>query len=195
MTAVRLLPASGYREMPWKNGGGITAEIAAYPVGAPLDQFEWRVSMAHVTSDGAFSNFPQTDRTLTLVEGNGVVLTIAGQDREVTPDSPPVSFPADVPTAARLPNGAITDLNVMTQRGLWRHHVRSALLAGSMTLTTSASTTIILLRQGALAVSGHELRAVLNPRDSLMAGAGCSIEIQAAGAEPAAFFLIELRPA
>jgi hypothetical protein len=63
------------------------------------------------------------------------------------------------------------------------------------TLTTSASTTIILLRQGALAVSSHELRAVLNPRDSLMAGAGCSSEIQPAGAQPDAFFLIELRPA
>ena len=34
---------------PWKNGGGVTREIAAYPHGAGFDTFIWRVSLADVT--------------------------------------------------------------------------------------------------------------------------------------------------
>ena len=50
--------------MPWKNGGGETAEIAVSPPGAALDDFDWRLSMARVETDGPFSAFPGIDRTL-----------------------------------------------------------------------------------------------------------------------------------
>ncbi len=44
--------------MPWKNGGGETAEIAVFPPSADLSEFGWRISMATVSSDGPFSAFP-----------------------------------------------------------------------------------------------------------------------------------------
>jgi environmental stress-induced protein Ves len=44
--------------MPWKNGGGETTEIAVFPDGAGLSDFDWRVSMARVDGDGPFSSFP-----------------------------------------------------------------------------------------------------------------------------------------
>lgn len=43
---------------PWKNGGGVTREIAAQPPGASLDGFAWRVSVADVAQPGPFSRFP-----------------------------------------------------------------------------------------------------------------------------------------
>ena len=110
--------------MPWKNGGGSTTEIAIGPVGASLDAFDWRISMAQVASDGPFSMFDSIDRTLAVIEGSGMELTIGGEAPVVLGHaSEPLSFPGDVPTTARLLAGDITDLNVMTRRGQFSHRV------------------------------------------------------------------------
>ena len=43
--------------VPWKNGGGTTAQVAAFPEESGFESFGWRLSMADVGSDGAFSPF------------------------------------------------------------------------------------------------------------------------------------------
>jgi uncharacterized protein len=80
--------------------------------------------MARVASDGPFSDFAGVDRSLAVVKGNGLVLT-TGENAPVTLSSgaDPVSFPGDAPTSARLTAGEITDLNVMTRRGRFRHRL------------------------------------------------------------------------
>lgn len=122
---MRIIRASDCKTTPWKNGGGSTTEIAAGPAGASLDAFDWRISMARVASDGPFSDFLGIDRTLTVIRGSGMVLTI-GNRAPVTLSHgmAPVSFPGDTPTSARLTAGEITDLNVMTRRGRFSHRVR-----------------------------------------------------------------------
>ncbi|MBL8575777.1 MAG: HutD family protein [Mesorhizobium sp.] len=130
---MHILRKEQYTRMPWKNGGGETAEIAVYPAGASVEDFGWRISMATVASDGPFSLFPGIDRTLSVLEGEGMVLDIEGQEPvTLTPASAPLSFPADVPTSAQLLGGPITDLNVMTRRAnvvhrVERHHVPGVL--------------------------------------------------------------------
>jgi environmental stress-induced protein Ves len=121
---MRIIRACDCKATPWKNGGGSTTEIAIGPAGASLDNFDWRISMARVASDGPFSDFPGIDRTLAVIKGNGMVLTI-GDRAPVTLSSGanPVSFPGDTPTSARLTAGEITDLNVMTRRGRFSHRV------------------------------------------------------------------------
>jgi uncharacterized protein len=121
---VRIIRAHDCKATPWKNGGGSTTEIAIGPAGASLEAFDWRVSMARVASDGPFSDFAGIDRTLAVVRGNGLMLTI-GEDAPVTLSSgaDPVSFSGDRPTSARLTDGEITDLNVMTRRGRFRHRL------------------------------------------------------------------------
>jgi environmental stress-induced protein Ves len=121
---VRIIRASDCKTTPWKNGGGSTTEIAVGPAGASLETFDWRVSMARVASDGPFSDFPGIDRTLAVINGKGLMLTI-GDDAPVTLSSGanPVSFSGDTPTSARLTAGEITDLNVMTRRGRFRHRL------------------------------------------------------------------------
>ena len=69
-----VLRAADHRTMPWKNGGGSTTEIAAAPDGAGIDAFDWRVSMAVVAADGPFSEFPGIDRTLSILDGSGLIL-------------------------------------------------------------------------------------------------------------------------
>src|SRR5260370_40387350 len=119
---LKIVRASDCLTTPWKNGGGSTTEIAAEPPGASLGTFDWRVSMAQCTSDGPFSSFPGIDRTLAVVRGSGLALTI-GNDAPVTLQrgSDPVHFAGDIATSARLIAGEITGLNVMTRRGHFSH--------------------------------------------------------------------------
>ena len=62
----------------WKNGLGVTREIAAYPPGSDLDSFGWRVSMASVDTGGPFSSFPGVDRQLAVLEGR-LALGVGGE--------------------------------------------------------------------------------------------------------------------
>lgn len=119
-----LLRAADHRRMPWKNGGGETVEIAVFPEGAGLADFDWRISMARVDGDGPFSEFPGIDRTLAILEGAGIVLDVDGDILRMTIDSAPHSFPADRPTSARLIDGTVIDFNVMSRRGKVAHEVR-----------------------------------------------------------------------
>ena len=102
------------RFSPWKNGGGETAEILAFPHGAGLDNFDWRLSTAIVASDGPFSTFPGVDRVLSVIEGV-MVLTIDGASHVVTSASEPFAFSGDTACAARVESGPVLDLNVMVR--------------------------------------------------------------------------------
>jgi uncharacterized protein len=110
--------------VPWKNGHGTTAEVAAFPQGSGFDTFGWRISMADVASDGPFSVFTGIDRTLIVVEGNGIELDVEGIAYRLDEASPKLSFSGDDTTTGRLLSGPIRDLNVMTRRGQFRHRTR-----------------------------------------------------------------------
>ncbi len=58
--AFRIIAPDSFRRMPWKNGGGETIEIMAFPEGADLAGFEWRVSMAKVAGDGPSRSFKES---------------------------------------------------------------------------------------------------------------------------------------
>ena len=122
--AARVVRNRDLVRVPWKNGGGTTAEIAAFPDGADFETFGWRVSMADVEADGAFSRFPGVDRTLVVVEGGGIELDVEGSSTLLDRSAPKLSFPGDAPTTGRLLAGPIRDLNVMTRRGRFMHRSR-----------------------------------------------------------------------
>ena len=118
---------------PWRNGGGVTREVMAFPPGADLAGFDWRVSIADVADDGPFSLFPGIDRLMAVLSGVGVRLEIEGQGAiDVGPGDAPAAFAGDGRTTGVLIDGAIRDLNVMTRRGvvaasLERLHVNGGL--------------------------------------------------------------------
>ncbi|MFI7319154.1 HutD family protein [Streptomyces venezuelae] len=110
-----LLRWTAYRTVPWRNGGGTTREVA--------EGAHWRVSVADVAGDGAFSHFPDTDRVITPVEGEGMRLTVSGTGHQVFPLAP-FALPGDAPTHCHLPSGPVRNLNVMTRRGRATARVR-----------------------------------------------------------------------
>ena len=123
---VRFLMPADYRSMPWKNGGGRTTEIAAFPPGATLDTFLWRVSLADVASDGPFSPFPGVDRTIVLLDGAGMRLRTGPRDLELTTPFAPHDFSGDEAIDCTLLAGPVRDFNVMFRRGRARGTVAVA---------------------------------------------------------------------
>lgn len=121
MTHPILLPAARRIASPWKNGGGVTSEVAVFPAGASMEDFLWRVSIAEVAEAGAFSRFPMVDRVLAVLEGS-LSLSIAGEDMPVLLSSATGAhaFPGDVDAHGAPLGGPVRDLNVMIRRGAWQ---------------------------------------------------------------------------
>ena len=150
---MRILRNADYREMQWKNGGGTTTEIAVSPPGAATDGFDWRISMASVQSDGWFSEFPQADRTLSILEGSGIHLSLSGgTEVHIGPASEPFHFPADVPAYARLSEDPVIDLNVMTRRTRFTHRVIRLTSSKAVTWELTADITVFLATSAALQI-------------------------------------------
>ncbi|QUD90074.1 HutD/Ves family protein [Phenylobacterium montanum] len=164
---MRLIRTAEHRVMPWKNGLGSTTEIAVSPERARLEDFDWRVSMASVTTDGPFSAFAGVDRTLSVMDGAGIRLQVAGRGAEtLSPASPPYAFPGDQPTEAWLIDGPITDLNVMSRRGRLRHKVERLVLSTPLERPAPAAATLVLCRCGLVRIGGGD--AELGPLDGAL---------------------------
>ncbi|WP_374468861.1 HutD family protein [Phenylobacterium sp.] len=164
---MRLLSAADRRPSAWKNGGGVTTEIAAHPPGTGLSDFGWRVSVADVATDGPFSAFPGVERTLTLLEGAGMTLAIAGTEAPLTPDQPACRFGGEAATSAVLHEGPIRDLNVMSRRDAYAHTVERFVLTGATT-APPASAVIALAPQGGVEVEAAGDVLTLGPWDAAL---------------------------
>lgn len=154
---MKLYRAHDHKRMPWKNGGGETVEIAVFPPTASVDDFDWRISMATVASDGPFSIFPNIDRTLSILDGAGLSLKMeGGQDVALNGASLPFAFAADIAVAATLADGPVTDLNVMTRRGRYRHSVERITGRFSVNKEALSETVLVLVTGDALATSKNQ---------------------------------------
>jgi environmental stress-induced protein Ves len=191
---MRIIRAADCRRMPWKNGGGETVEIAISPDGAGIDDFDWRLSMARVETDGPFSLFAGIDRTLAVLEGEGIFLNVEGQNPlELTRSTAPLSFPADVPTSAALIAGPITDLNMMTRRGKAAHSVTRITVDKAYKLSSKAQELLLFCQSGTVRV-GADAALLLGPRETLHVR-GIPEVLQLRANSPADLFLIEIMAA
>lgn len=111
----QVINPESYRAMPWRNGLGTTVELLKQEL-SEGEGFAWRLSMADVVSDGAFSSFSGYDRTLLLVEGNGLTLDCAGELQRLDRPLQGARFRGEDATFATLHDGPVRDFNVMTLR-------------------------------------------------------------------------------
>lgn len=108
------LPAATRTQQPWRNGGGVTFEIARAPApaGSPRE-FLWRVSMARVDRPGPFSSFTGYTRLIAVVRGAGMRLRGIGvTDVELHPFRV-VRFDGALAVDGLLPHGPVDDFNVI----------------------------------------------------------------------------------
>jgi len=114
----RITPTD-HRVMPWKNGMGTTREIAIDPPGTAMADagFRWRLSIADVGQSGPFSAFPGIDRTIMVINGRGMVLTVAGEaPRRLDRCFEAFEFSGDRPADCQLIDGPVQDFNLMVNR-------------------------------------------------------------------------------
>jgi environmental stress-induced protein Ves len=106
---MKIVRASDLTEVRWKNGGGVTREIA---VASARGKTIWRLSMADVAVDGPFSDFTGLTRILTVIRGTGMDL-ISAQGKFSADLNRPVRFDGALKISSVLKDGPIQDLNLM----------------------------------------------------------------------------------
>jgi environmental stress-induced protein Ves len=112
--AARVVRRRDYRETPWRNGGGVTYEIAREP--PDVDAFEWRLSLARIERGGPFSDFSGYRRALTLVSGEGCRLRgLRPEPWELRESGATALFDGGAAVTCELIRGVCEDLNLMVR--------------------------------------------------------------------------------
>jgi environmental stress-induced protein Ves len=170
-------PAS-YRHVPWKNGGGVTTDIAGeYQPGAEpggWDGMIWRLGRTRIETPGPFSNLPGYERLLAVIDGSGLVLHPDGRPSlDVRQPYHAVRFGGEWPIQSELTAGPVGVLNLLADRT--RIHIeleflgplqamtipegRNVLLALSAASLLLDGEAVSLVTDGAISVAGqHQVR-------------------------------------
>jgi uncharacterized protein len=111
---IQVVELQATRPTPWKNGGGITRDLLAWPPAAATWQL--RISVAEVARDGPFSDFSGIDRWFAVLQGAGVALQLAGRRHELRPGTPPLHFDGALAPMCWLLDGPTSDLNLLVRR-------------------------------------------------------------------------------
>ncbi len=138
----RILPASGYSRMRWKNGAGWTSEMLRVP---DNDDWHWRLSIAEIESDAPFSAFPGVERELVLLSGNGLRLRFDqdGVDgvHELLPPHDKLRFAGEHTAFGELIDGPTRDFNLMWKRDTCKAQLWHRPLVGNMVIFVDPSET------------------------------------------------------
>lgn len=166
MTVIQHLPAAGRIARPWRNGGGVTRDVAIFPPGAGDDDFLWRVSIATIDTAGPFSAFPGADRLLVPLAGT-LSLTIGREsEHRLQPGDPAFAFPGEAAVTGAPVGGACTVVNLMARRGL----VRSQVELRTQIRASAGHILLLAIEQTAVCLGGE--RFDLAPHDALLLKAG-----------------------
>lgn len=127
-----VIPANEYRRERWRNQMGWTREVYRTPAEGDWD---WRLSIAEIEQDAAFSAFPGVDRELVLLAGNGVRLRFDdGEVQELHPPHSKWRFAGERALVGELIDGPTHDFNLMWRRDRVRAELWHRPLVGPMVI-------------------------------------------------------------
>jgi hypothetical protein len=116
------LPASGFRRTPWKNGGGVSTDIAdCYrPDIAPgaWDGVIWRLGRTQIVAPGPFSDLTGYERLQVVIAGRGLVLATPDSEIDLREPLRPVRYDGGTPIVTRLEHGPVEVVNLIAERAL-----------------------------------------------------------------------------
>jgi environmental stress-induced protein Ves len=98
----------------WKNGGGQTRELLAWP---SSENWSLRISRADIEKDGPFSAFSGVNRWFAVLQGAGVILSFADQRHTLRLGGEPFNFDGAQAPDCHLLDGPSQDLNLMSLGG------------------------------------------------------------------------------
>jgi len=120
---LHLVRCDALEPQPWKNGGGLTRELLAWPA---REDWALRLSVADIRADGPFSAFPGVDRWFAVLEGAGVLLALPGGARRTETGDAVLAFPGEAAPLCDLLDGPTRDLNLMIRRDTGHGGMRRA---------------------------------------------------------------------
>lgn len=148
------LDPSQYRRTPWKNGGGVTVDIAE-------QDGVWRFGRTPITAPGPFSDYAGFDRLQVLVGGSGLALDTPDGEIDVRRPFEPVRFAGETRITSRLEAGPVEVVNLIGARAKVR--IALTVLRADDALTIEPGTHLAYAAHGAaaLAIDGtpHRLAA------------------------------------
>lgn len=151
--------------MSWANGRGVSYEVVRESDDS--GEWLWRVAIAPISEDGPFSVLNEVHRELTLVEGEGLILTIDGNMVECRRGEV-VDFSGDAHTHAALTRGTVVDLNVMSRVG----HERTMTVIAAVAIIEHFDC-LVALEQSSVECEGKMIG--LMARDALIGGGSAAL--------------------
>ena len=118
---ITLLEPGQYHRTPWRNGGGVTVDIA---VVTDKDGDVWRFGRTPIVAAGPFSDYRGFDRVQALVAGSGLVLATPDGEIDVRQPFRPVRFAGETPIVSRLEAGPVEVVNLIGHRAKVRIDLR-----------------------------------------------------------------------
>tara|TARA_R110002124_G_scaffold177332_2_gene345304 strand:- start:4754 stop:5332 length:579 start_codon:yes stop_codon:yes gene_type:complete len=165
---IEIIPPTQFKTVPWKNGQGETIEMLINP-GGSLENFDWRLSMANVVEDGAFSNFSGYTRNLILIAGDGINLQHNDNKIDRLTRLLDIStFDGGDKTVGNLQSNEITDFNIITRTERITTKVKCYPQAKNQDLGTSQLCFIYSLFKDALLTINNDQKVVTLPAQHLM---------------------------
>ena len=137
------LDPSQYRRTPWKNGGGVTLDIAE-------QDDVWRFGRTPITAAGPFSDYAGFDRLQVLVAGHGLVLDTPDGEIDVRTPFKPVRFTGETRIVSRLEAGPVEVVNLIGARAMVR--IALEVLKADSALTVEAGTHLAYAADGSAAL-------------------------------------------
>jgi environmental stress-induced protein Ves len=174
LAMIRIIRQEEYIEGLWRNGQGVSWEIASFKKEGAAD-FSWRFAKARIDHDVPFSIYPGMDRIFMMIEGQGMDLEFeGGKVLQVHERFVPHLFSCDVPLVCKLRGGPSLDLNLFTARGKFRANCEVKKIRTSENFLTKSTVTVVYVLEGDCVLNGTQMKA----GDSAFIGGQSSVEIQ-----------------
>ncbi|MBT2297186.1 HutD/Ves family protein [Pseudomonas fluorescens] len=164
MSDLKVLRAADYPRMPWKNGGGSTEEITR-DAGIGLEGFGWRLSIADIAESGGFSTFAGYERVISVLQGDGMSLSVDGQVTRPLHPLDPFAFNGESHVYCTLLGGPIRDFNLIYAPQ--RYRARVQWMGGQQRFFSEAGTVLVFSAAPGLAIKIGESTVDLGLYDCL----------------------------
>jgi environmental stress-induced protein Ves len=172
------LSAADYRRTPWKNGGGVTVDIAdEYAPGAEPGGWAgiiWRFGRTRIERPSPFSDLSGNDRILAVVAGRGLVLRPAGRPPlKVREPFRPVRFPGEWAIESELEDGPVEVVNLIGDRA--KVAIDLIFVAGRESVPVGPGVWVFYAPSNRVELAIADERLALAPGDAVvLRGAGSS---------------------
>lgn len=105
-----------YGRQPWKNGGGVTIDIAGEGGENGWADVVWRYGRTAILTPAPFSDLTGFERLQIVIRGSGLVLETPDGEIDLRVAFRPARYDGGTPIVSRLENGTVEVVNLIADR-------------------------------------------------------------------------------